>query len=81
MIAASPRRRAAEIKAPVLLIHGLDDAVVAVAQSRMMAQALKAAGKPVELVTLRDAGHGGWEPEMEADVLKRCVAFLSKALA
>lgn len=81
LIAASPRRRAAEIKAPVLLIHGLDDAVVAVAQSRMMAQALKAAGKPVELVTLRDAGHGGWEPEMEADVLKRCVAFLGKALA
>ncbi|WP_421933697.1 alpha/beta hydrolase family protein [Phenylobacterium sp.] len=81
LAAASPRRRAAEIKAPVLLIHGLDDTVVAVAQSRMMAQALKGAGKSSELVTLRDAGHSGWEPEMELDVLKRCVAFLGKALA
>jgi dipeptidyl aminopeptidase/acylaminoacyl peptidase len=65
----------------VLLIHGLDDDVVAVAQSRMMAQAMKSAGKSVELVTLRDAGHNGWEPEMELDVLKRCVDFLGKAFA
>ena len=81
LIAASPRRRVNEIKAPVLLIHGLDDPVVAVAQSRMMAQALKGAGKSAELVTLRDAGHGGWEPDMEVDVLTRCVAFLNKAFA
>ncbi|MBP7648956.1 MAG: S9 family peptidase [Phenylobacterium sp.] len=81
LAAASPRRRVTEIKAPVLLIHGLDDDVVAVAQSRMMAQAMKSAGKSVELVTLRDAGHNGWEPEMELDVLKRCVDFLGKAFA
>lgn len=77
----SPRRRAQDIKAPVLLIHGMDDAVVPVEQSKMMASALKGAGKRVELLTLRETGHRGWEPKVERQVVETSVAFLAKALA
>ncbi|WP_332769983.1 alpha/beta hydrolase family protein [Phenylobacterium sp.] len=76
---ASPRRRAKEAQAPVLLIHGLDDYVVSPDQSRMMASALKAAGKRVELMTLRETGHNGWEPKVEKQVLEACVAFIAKS--
>lgn len=77
----SPRRRARDIQAPVLLIHGTDDQVVPLEQSRMMASALKGAGKSVELLTLRDTGHSNWEPKVTRQVVETSVAFLSKALA
>ncbi|HUD28020.1 MAG TPA: prolyl oligopeptidase family serine peptidase, partial [Novosphingobium sp.] len=47
----SPRRFAARADAPVLLIHGKDDTVVPYRQSQVMADALKDAGRPYELVT------------------------------
>jgi dipeptidyl aminopeptidase/acylaminoacyl peptidase len=77
----SPRRRAQDFKAPVLLIHGMDDTVVSLDQSKMMASALRAAGKPVELLTLRETGHSGWEPKVERQVVEKSVAFLAKALS
>jgi dipeptidyl aminopeptidase/acylaminoacyl peptidase len=42
LIAFSPARRAAEIRAPVLLLHGRRDGVVPVEQSELMAEALSA---------------------------------------
>ena len=39
------------------LVHGLDDVVVPIAQSREMERALKRAGKPVEFVTLKAEDH------------------------
>jgi dipeptidyl aminopeptidase/acylaminoacyl peptidase len=56
--ARSPARFAGNFQAPVLLIHGVDDTSVPISQSRQMAQALKAMGKPVELVEL--AGEDHW---------------------
>ena len=55
--AVSPRRHAAKADAPILLIHGKDDTVVPFKQSSAMADALKSAGKPHELVTLKDEDH------------------------
>lgn len=81
LITISPRRRAADIKAPVLLIHGMDDYVVPVDQSKMMAGALRGAGKDAELITLRETGHGGWEPKVERQVVEKSVAFIAKAFA
>jgi dipeptidyl aminopeptidase/acylaminoacyl peptidase len=43
--------------APVLLIHGTDDTVVPIGQSREMAAALKRANKPVEVVELKGEDH------------------------
>lgn len=53
----SPRRNAARADAPILLIHGQDDTVVRFKQSAAMADALKDAGKPHELVVLREEDH------------------------
>jgi dipeptidyl aminopeptidase/acylaminoacyl peptidase len=53
----SPRRNAARADAPIMLIHGKDDTVVLFQQSSAMAGALRAAGKPHELVVLREEDH------------------------
>ncbi len=78
---ASPRRRAGEVACPVLLIHGVEDAVVPVFQSRQMKDALQAAGKSVDYRELPEVGHGGWEEEVEQDMMTRCVALLRRVFA
>jgi len=54
----SPLYRAAQAGGPILLLHGVNDPRVKLEQSARMAQALHAAGKPVELHTFAQAGHG-----------------------
>lgn len=78
---ASPRRRAAEIVCPILLVHGVDDVIVPVAQSRIMHSALRGARKTVELVEVPDAGHGDWEDDVEKRLMERYVALLRRAFA
>lgn len=80
LIKASPRRRAAEFKAPVFLAHGILDSTVPVAQSRAMAKALTDAGKKVEYWEIKKAGHSPASPSAERDLLARCIGFLEKAL-
>ena len=53
----SPARSARTIRAPILLLHGTNDSVVPFAQSEMMANALKAAGKPYQLMALEGEDH------------------------
>jgi dipeptidyl aminopeptidase/acylaminoacyl peptidase len=53
----SPARYAGNFRAPVLLLHGSNDSVVPFAQSQLMANALKAAGKPHQLITLDSEDH------------------------
>ncbi len=55
--AISPINHVAQVRAPVLLIHGKDDTVVPFAQSTAMAKALKDAGKTVKLVELPGEDH------------------------
>lgn len=55
--AVSPARAADEIRAPVLLLHGIDDTVVPVSQSESMAAALKAAGKQYTFIRLTGEDH------------------------
>lgn len=78
--AISPLRRAAEWRPPVLLIHGDDDDVVPVSQSRVMERALERVGKDVRLVVLEDAGHNGWSTAQEATVLEEMETFLARHL-
>ena len=79
--AASPRLRASEIACPVLLVHGVNDQIVQVHQSRGMNDALRAAGKSVEYVEVPDAGHADWEDDVEKDLMERYVALFSRAFA
>jgi dipeptidyl aminopeptidase/acylaminoacyl peptidase len=76
--AASPARRAAEIKAPVLLIHGTEDEVVTPRQSALMIKALRAEKKSYEYVELKGEGHNGWSEANEKLVLERAVAFITR---
>ncbi|HSC67104.1 MAG TPA: S9 family peptidase [Cellvibrio sp.] len=53
----SPVRMAEKVKIPILLIHGKDDTTVPVAQSRIMADALKSEGKVYEYIELENGTH------------------------
>lgn len=79
--AGSPRRRAGEIACPVLLVHGADDPVLPSIQSRRMRDALRSAGKSVELIEVEDAGHADWEDVKEQELMTRYVALFRQAFA
>lgn len=79
MRAASPALHADKIKAPVLLIHGTEDEIVAPKQSRIMAQALRAAGKSVEHVEIKGRGHRDLEEDDWKLVYTKTVDHIAKA--
>ena len=81
LVQASPRRRAAELKIPVMIAHGFNDQIVPLDQARNMAAALKAAGRPCEYLEVKRVGHPEWPESQQVDLMNRCVAFLAKALA
>ncbi|VWX51871.1 S9 family peptidase [Novosphingobium sp. 9U] len=74
--AVSPRKHAANADAPVLLIHGKDDTVVPFQHSSAMAGALRAAGKPVELVVLRHEDHWLSISDTRLQMLTESLKFL-----
>lgn len=76
--AVSPAYNAAKVKAPVLLIHGLDDTVVPFSQSTRMEDALKGAGKTVELVRLKGEDHWMSIETTRVDMIRAAVGFLEK---
>ncbi len=74
--AISPINHLQAVTAPILLIHGRDDTVVPFAQSDVMLTALKRAGKPVELLTLKHEDHWLSSSETRLQMLEATVAFL-----
>ena len=74
----SPVFHADKASAPILLIHGSDDTVVPPEQSRRMNDALKRAGKSVELVELKGEDHGLSRSETREQMLTRSAAFLGQ---
>ncbi|MEO5707569.1 MAG: prolyl oligopeptidase family serine peptidase [Alteraurantiacibacter sp.] len=74
--AVSPRRLAARADAPILLIHGRDDTVVAYSHSAAMADALRDSGKPVELVELADEDHWLSRSETRQQMLQATMDFV-----
>ena len=78
MKAYSPTEKAASADAPVLLIHGRDDVVVPVEQSRKMDRELRQAGKPVEYVELKGEDHWLSREETRLAMLKASVGFVEK---
>ena len=74
----SPRRFASQADAPVLLIHGKDDIVVPFEQSFKMADALKDAGKPHELITLDGEDHWLSRSETRIEMLRATIEFLEQ---
>jgi dipeptidyl aminopeptidase/acylaminoacyl peptidase len=76
--AVSPALQADKADAPVLLIHGADDTTVPIHQSQEMERALKAAGKPVEFVTLKGDDHHMSKSDTRLQMLEASVAFVLK---
>lgn len=72
----SPAYLAASVDSPLLLIHGKDDTVVPIEQSRVMAEALRRADKPVEFVELPGEDHWLSRSETRRQMLAETVRFL-----
>jgi dipeptidyl aminopeptidase/acylaminoacyl peptidase len=65
----------------VLLIHGRDDTVVPITQSRTMERSLAAAGKSVRLVELEGEDHWLSSPRTRLQTLQLLGDFLAEHLA
>lgn len=76
--AISPVQLADRADAPILLIHGKDDTVVPISQSQAMLAALKAAGKPAQMVTMPDEDHWLSREQTRISMLTAAVAFVEK---
>jgi len=80
LAAISPVKFVAAVDVPVLLIHGVDDTVVPIDQSRAFAAAMKRAGKPVDLVTLAGEDHWLSRGSTRTAMLEATGAFLARHL-
>lgn len=75
--AISPAHLVDRVDAPVLLLHGRDDTVVPIEQSRIMATALRRAGKPHQMIELTGEDHWLSRAETRQKMLEETVAFLT----
>ena len=73
----SPARLAHKVMVPLQLIHGKDDTVVPIAQSRMMLDAMKAAGKAVDWLEMAGEDHWLSRPATRIAMLEAQIAFLN----
>jgi len=78
--ANSPARNAGALEAPVLLLHGRDDTIVPMNQSRKMRSALESAGKPVDLIELDGADHWLSTTDMRLATLRPVAEFVETHL-
>lgn len=74
----SPAQNAARFKAPVLLFHGTMDQNVGSGESRLMADRLRSAGKPVTYVEFKGLGHNLNSKKARTQMLSQSDAFLRK---
>lgn len=80
LAAASPVNKITEFEVPALLFHGRRDARVPVAHTTRLAESLRLAGRPVELVVYEDEGHTYARPQNIADFRARSFEFLLSRL-
>ena len=78
--AVSPALHIDRIKAPILLVHGDADQIVAYSQSQQFKKQLDKSGRKTELITLEDEDHNGWSDEDERRVLEAVGTFLQTNL-
>ena len=74
----SPAKQAARLTRPVLLVHGEEDTNVPFKQFTAMKMAAATAGKPIEVLTFPDEGHGFDKAENEAKWFETLGAFLDR---
>ena len=74
----SPAHLAERADAPILLMHGKDDHVVPIVQSRAMADALRRAGKPHQFIELDGEDHWLSRSQSRQRMLNETVRFLER---
>ncbi len=74
----SPQLHAADMRAPILIIHGDDDLVAPADQSRAFAGTLRRLGKPVDYIELKGEDHTLSHGATRLEMLQATVAFLEK---
>jgi dipeptidyl aminopeptidase/acylaminoacyl peptidase len=80
LMARSPAEHAANVRIPVLLLHGDRDGVVPAEQSRKMERALRRAGANVRYVEIRGEGHSYWSDENQTKLYTEVETFLAQHL-
>ena len=78
--AISPAWRAAEIRAPVLLVHAGSDWRAPTTQFERMRDALTKAGKPVQTVFKRNEDHGFISEANRAEFFRKLVDFMDASI-
>ncbi len=80
MLSVSPITLASSIRAPLLMIHGQNDARVRIEQAQELITMLKRHGKQAELLVLKDEGHfvSNWRANLKS--YRAMETFLSKCL-
>ncbi len=76
----SPLRHAAEIQAPVLLVHGDLDTNVRIAHSQKMDAALKSAGKSSELLSFKGLDHQLNDSDARTQMLTKIGELLDRTI-
>jgi dipeptidyl aminopeptidase/acylaminoacyl peptidase len=76
----SPISYAHRIETPVLILHGEKDERVPVGQARYLARALRAHGRPFELVVYPREPHAVGERNHQIDILRRSRAWFDRWL-
>ncbi|MEQ1619533.1 MAG: prolyl oligopeptidase family serine peptidase [Terricaulis sp.] len=76
----SPANLADRVRIPILLMHGSDDTVVPILQSRRMEARLRDAGKEVRFVELRGDDHWLSDAATRIQMLRELEAFLAQHL-
>lgn len=74
----SPVTVAGKITSPLLILQGDADPVVPIAQSRAIAERLRALGRTVELQEYEGESHGWLRPGTVVDELERIESFLRR---
>lgn len=76
----TPRGLVDKARVPILLIHGVDDSVVPVEQSRSMHKALRRANKSVHYVELEGDDHWLSSASTRTQMLQEIETFLAQHL-
>ena len=80
MDAKSPLFKAAHVKIPMLIMHGVNDVRVKREQSELMVAALQKAGKEVEYLQFHGDGHGNQKWSNNLAMYRKTEDFLARCL-
>lgn len=81
MLARSPISRVDQVRSPLMIIQGANDARVVQAESDNMVEALRAQSVPVEYTVMEDEGHTFENPDNAIAVYRAVERFLAEHLA